>query len=82
MAPHSLSRPRCESRRKRFRTVHFPGVYLATSSHSIGAATGAHIWADRFEGELEDVFEFQDRIAEIVAGAPEPRLIKAETERS
>ena len=48
----------------------------------IDATTGAHIWADRFDGDLEDIFDLQDRITETVIGAIEPRLRKAETERS
>ncbi len=48
----------------------------------IDAATGAHIWADRFDGDLEDIFDLQDRITETVVGAIEPRLRKAEIERS
>ena len=44
----------------------------------IEAATGHHIWADRFEGSLEDVFALQDRVTESVVGAIEPSLMKAE----
>src|SRR4029077_4571642 len=42
---------------------------------------GAHIWADRFEGELSDVFELQDRFTECVVAAIEPNLQLAEIER-
>jgi adenylate cyclase len=63
-------------------SVRKAGQRVRISGQLIDAATGAHIWADRFEGGLEDIFDFQDRIAETVAGALEPRLIKAETERS
>lgn len=63
-------------------SVRKAGRRVRITGQLIDASSGAHIWADRFEGELEDVFEFQDRIAETVAGAVEPRLIKAETERS
>jgi TolB-like protein len=48
----------------------------------IDAANGTHIWADRFDGELEDVFDLQDRVTERVAGALEPRIRIAEIERS
>ncbi len=48
----------------------------------IDAANGAHIWADRFDGELDDVFDLQDRVTERVAGALEPRIRFAEVERS
>jgi tetratricopeptide (TPR) repeat protein len=48
----------------------------------IEAETGAHLWADRFDGALEDVFDLQDRIATSVAGVIEPALQAAETARS
>ena len=40
-----------------------------------------HLWADRFDGSLEDVFDLQDRVASNVAGVIEPTLRKAEFER-
>jgi TolB-like protein/class 3 adenylate cyclase len=48
----------------------------------IDATNGAHIWADRFEGNLEDIFELQDRVAASVVGAIEPALRDAEMQRS
>jgi adenylate cyclase len=48
----------------------------------IEAETGAHLWADRFDGSLEDVFDLQDKIAISVAGVIEPALQTAETARS
>jgi adenylate cyclase len=48
----------------------------------IEAATGAHLWADRFDGSLEDVFELQDKVAISVAGVIEPTLQSAEGRRS
>src|SRR5262249_8945171 len=39
----------------------------------IDTATGAHIWADRFDGALDDIFELQDQVASSVAGAIEPK---------
>jgi adenylate cyclase len=48
----------------------------------IDTSTGAHIWADRFDGALEDIFELQDRIAETVVGALAPKLEQAEIERA
>src|SRR5262245_19558085 len=45
------------------------------------ATTGVQIWADRFEGELKDVFDLQDRITESVVAAIEPWLQLAEIER-
>jgi adenylate cyclase len=48
----------------------------------IDATTGGHIWADRFDGALEDVFDLQDRVTASVVGAIEPRLQRAEIERA
>jgi hypothetical protein len=48
----------------------------------IDAATGTHLWADRFDGSLEDVFDLQDKVASSVAGVIEPALQAAETARS
>jgi adenylate cyclase len=47
----------------------------------IDATTGAHLWADRFDGSLENVFELQDKVAVSVAGAIEPALHDAEIAR-
>ena len=48
----------------------------------IETETGAHLWADRFDGSLENVFDLQDRIAISVAGVIEPTLQAAEFARS
>jgi tetratricopeptide (TPR) repeat protein len=48
----------------------------------IEAKTGAHLWAEKFEGELQDAFELQDKIAVSVVGAIAPRLLDAEIERA
>jgi TolB-like protein len=48
----------------------------------IDATTGTHLWAERFEGSLDDLFELQDQIAESVVGAIAPRLERAEIERA
>jgi TolB-like protein len=45
------------------------------------AETGAHLWADRFDGSLEDVFNLQDQVATSVAGAIEQALQAAEEHR-
>ena len=44
--------------------------------------TGTHLWADRFDGSLENVFDLQDKVASSVAGVIEPALQAAETARS
>jgi len=48
----------------------------------IDALSDAHLWADRFDGSLEDVFELQDQVASSVAGVIEPALQAAEVSRS
>ena len=48
----------------------------------IDAATRTHLWADKFDGAIEDVFELQDRITESVVGELAPSLQKAEIERA
>jgi adenylate cyclase len=53
---------------------------LRISGQLIEAATGGHLWADHFDGVLEDVFEFQHRVTSSVVGAIAPRLEQAETE--
>jgi TolB-like protein len=48
----------------------------------IDAVSSVHLWAHRFDGSLEDVFELQDKVAISVAGVIEPELIDAEIRRS
>jgi adenylate cyclase len=48
----------------------------------IDAINGTHLWADRFDGSLEDIFDLQDKVAVSVAGVIEPALKAAETVRS
>jgi TolB-like protein len=48
----------------------------------IDAATGAHLWAERFEGALDDIFEVQDQVTASVVGAIVPQLEHAEIERA
>jgi tetratricopeptide (TPR) repeat protein len=57
------------------------GNRLRVTSQLIDAASGAHIWADRFEGDLSDVFDLQDRITGTVVGSIEPNMQLAEIER-
>ena len=44
----------------------------------IDAATGVHLWADRFEGDLSDIFTLQDRMTESVVSAIEPKVFQTE----
>jgi TolB-like protein len=48
----------------------------------IDTATGAHLWADRFDGALEDVFDLQDQVTTSVVSAIAPKLEQAEIERA
>ena len=48
----------------------------------VDTATGAHLWADRFEGRLGDIFDLQDRVTESVVGAIAPELQQAEIKRA
>src|SRR6476661_593029 len=58
------------------------GNRVRITGQLIDAETGMHLWADRFDGSLEDVFDLQDRIAISVAGVIEPALQAAEMRRS
>jgi len=48
----------------------------------IDTATGMHLWADRFEGSLDDIFALQDQLAASVVGAIAPQLERAEIQRA
>ena len=48
----------------------------------VDAATGAHLWAERFDGGLGDIFDLQDQVTERVVGAIAPAVEKAEIERA
>jgi adenylate cyclase len=48
----------------------------------VDTATGAHLWADRIDGGLDDIFELQDQVTESVVGAIAPAVEKAEIERA
>ena len=54
---------------------------VRVTAQLVEAATGAHVWADRYDGTLDDIFDLQDRIATSVVGAIEPQLHRAEIER-
>jgi TolB-like protein len=58
------------------------GQRVRITGELIDAITGTHLWADRFDGSLEDIFEFQDKVAVSVAGVIEPTLQAAEIRRS
>jgi TolB-like protein/class 3 adenylate cyclase len=58
------------------------GNRVRITAQLIDALSGTHLWADRFDGSLEDVFELQDKVAISVAGVIEPALEMAEIRRS
>ena len=63
-------------------SVRKSGNRVRITGQLIDAASGAHLWADRFDGSLEDVFDLQDKVASSVEGVIEPVLQAAETARS
>jgi adenylate cyclase len=63
-------------------SVRKAGSRVRITGQLIDATTGGHIWTDRFDGALEDVFELQDRVTASVVGAIAPKLEEAEIERA
>jgi TolB-like protein/class 3 adenylate cyclase len=63
-------------------SVRKAGTRVRITGQLIDALTGTQLWADRFDGSLEDIFELQDRVAVSVAGVIEPALQAAEMRRS
>jgi len=63
-------------------SVRKAGGRVRITAQLIDATSGTHLWADRFYGLLEDVFDLQDKVASSVAGVIEPALQAAETARS
>jgi adenylate cyclase len=63
-------------------SVRKAGGRVRITAQLIDTLSGAHLWADRFDGSLEDIFELQDKVAISVAGVIEPTLQAAETARS
>jgi len=63
-------------------SVRKAGGRVRITAQLIDTTTGAHLWADRFDGSLDDVFELQDKVASSVAGVIEPALQAAESARS
>jgi adenylate cyclase len=63
-------------------SVRKAGNRVRIAAQLVEAATGASLWADRFDGALDDIFDLQDRIAASVACAIEPSVRRAEIERA
>lgn len=62
-------------------SVRKSGGRLRVTGQLIEAASGHHLWADRFDSDVTDIFELQDRIVMRVVGAIAPRLERAEINR-
>jgi len=63
-------------------SVRRAGQRVRITAQLIDATDSAHLWADRFDGSLDGIFELQDRVAVSVAGVIEPALQAAEVRRS
>jgi adenylate cyclase len=63
-------------------SVRKAGQRLRITAQLVETETGAHIWAGREEGQSGEIFDLQDRIAELVAGAVHPSVRSAEVERA
>ncbi len=63
-------------------SVRKAGNRVRIAGQLIDASTAAHLWADRFEGALDDIFDLEDRVTTSVVGAIAPKLESAEIERA
>jgi TolB-like protein len=63
-------------------SVRKAGSRLRITAQLIEAQSGLHLWAQNYDGGVDDVFDFQDRITENVVGVIEPRIQLAEIQRS
>lgn len=63
-------------------SVRKAGNKLRITGQLIDAKTGAHVWAERYDGAVDDIFDLQDRITASVVGAIEPNLRRAEIDRA
>ena len=63
-------------------SVRKAGGRVRITAQLVDALNGAHLWADHFDGSLEDVFDLQDKVALSVAGVIEPALQAAEAART
>ena len=63
-------------------SVRKAGNRVRITGQLIDSSTGMHLWADRFDGALEDIFDLQDQVTASVVGAISPKLEQAEIERA
>jgi tetratricopeptide (TPR) repeat protein len=63
-------------------SVRKAGARVRITGQLIDSSSGTHLWADRFDGDLADIFELQDQVTSSVVGMIAPKLEQAEIERS
>ncbi|MFB3134713.1 MAG: adenylate/guanylate cyclase domain-containing protein [Rhodospirillales bacterium] len=63
-------------------SVRKSGNRVRVTAQLIEAASGNHVWADRYDGALDDIFDLQDQITESIVGTIEPQLHLVESERA
>jgi adenylate cyclase len=66
----------------RYVLVRNSGNRVRITEQLIVAETGTHIWANRFERRIADIFDLQDEITENIVGAVEPEILSAELRRA
>lgn len=63
-------------------SVRKAGTRLRIIAQLIDAISGSHIWSDRYDGEVSDIFDLQDRVTEAIVGVIEPTITLSEIERA
>src|SRR5262245_21126524 len=63
-------------------SVRRAGNRVRITGQLIDTSSGSHLWADRFDGPLEDIFDLQDQVTSNVVGAIAPKLLQAEIDRA
>ena len=63
-------------------SVRKAGSRLRIAGQPIDVTTSPHLWGDRFDGSLEDIFDLRDKVTQQMAGAIAPELERAEIERA
>lgn len=63
-------------------SVRLAGERVRVTAQLVDGTTGTHHWASSFDGDLGQIFDFQDRITETVVGLVEPQIRRAEIERA
>ncbi len=63
-------------------SIRWAGQRVRVTAQLIDGASGAHIWADRFDRPIDDILDLQDEIVASTVGAIEPNVLRAEVERA